>query len=66
MAYVNISVMVLLGLFQAFDHGAEVEQTEKSLNLAPGDHFNWYCGQYDGMAMVVSYADEKLKFKKIH
>lgn len=65
MAHKRISVMVLLGLFQDFDHGKEIVQHEENLDLAPGDTFDWNCAQFDGMAQTVSYQDGKLTFKKI-
>lgn len=65
MAFKDLCIMIMLGLFQSFDHGSEVEQNEKGLDLVPGDHFRWECGQFDGTAQVISYVDGKLVFIKI-
>jgi len=64
-AHKNISIMVMLSYFQAFDCDEEISQYEEDLDLADGDTFDWYCGQFDGMAQVVSYQNGELKFKKV-
>lgn len=66
MALTSVCITVSLSFFQDFDHGGTISQHEEGLELAPGDSFHWECGQFDGLARVVSYQDDILVFKKIY